>query len=246
MIISSLENEKVKKYIKLSKKKYREEYGQFIVEGIHSVREAYKAGVLDEVLVRENNECEIDCKAYYVTEEVMKKISSVDTPQTVMGVCHKKGDIDNDRICKRILILDRLQDPGNLGTIIRSACAFGIDTIVLSENTVDVYNSKVLRATQGMIFHINIIQRNILDFIDYLKDNEYNVYGTNVVNGEDVRNLDSNMKDKFALIVGNEGSGVREEVSLKTTKNLYIKMNESVESLNVAIATSILLYELGR
>ena len=168
----------------------------------------------------------------------------MDTPSTIMGLCRK---IENDEIIgNRILILDEVQDPGNLGTIIRSAVAFNIDTIVLSENTVDLYNPKVLRATQGMFYHVNIISRNASEVITLLHNLKIPVYGTDVGSGFDARDLTASEKEKFALIVGNEGSGVRSEISYMCDKNLYIKMNKNVESLNVGVATSILLYELER
>ena len=149
MIITSLDNDNVKKWKKLCKKKYRDEYGIYLVEGEHLVEEAYKSGVLDKVLVLDGEDYSYD-NIIYVSYEVMKSISSLDTPNKIMGICKKKEN--NELIGKRFLLLDGVQDPGNLGTIVRSAVAFGIDTIILSNETVDLYNPKVLRSTQGMIF----------------------------------------------------------------------------------------------
>ena len=244
MVITSLDNEKVKKYRKLQKRKYRDEYQEYIVEGMHLVLEAYKTGMLEELILEENESLPLPTPYVYVTKEVIKKISTMDTPSTVMGLCRKipQQEVKGNRI----LILDEIQDPGNLGTIIRSAVAFGIDTIVLSENTVDLYNPKVLRATQGMFFHINIISRSAFEIIALLKNLDIPIYGTKVEYGVDVRSLSAKDKERFALIVGNEGNGVRLEISNLCDRNLYIAMKDSVESLNVAVATSILLYELGR
>ena len=246
IVLTSTDNEKVKKYIRLSKKKHRDSTGEFIVEGMHTVLEAFKSGMLEEMIIEENETIPLPEKCVYVSHDVMKKISAVDTPSTIMGLCKKKDLSNGKLIGDKILILDQLQDPGNLGTIIRSACAFGIDSIVLSENTVDLYNPKVVRSTQGMIFHINIIQKKSSEIIKTLQELKIPVYGTNVEFGEDVRTLKEKDKKKFALIVGNEGNGVRSDIKEMCDKNLYIKMNNDVESLNVAIATSILLYELGR
>lgn len=244
MVITSLDNEKVKKYKKLQKKKYRDEYNQYIVEGMHLVIEAYKKGVIEELILEENVALPIPAPYTYVTKEIIKKISMMESPSPIMALCRKR---ESDEIKgNRILIIDEVQDPGNLGTIIRSAVAFNIDTIVLSENTVDLYNPKVLRATQGMLFHVNIIMRNTCEIVAILQNMDIPVYGTKVEYGVDVRTLSKKDKEKFALIVGNEGNGVRLEVGAMCDKNLYIEMNDSVESLNVAIATSILLYELGR
>lgn len=244
MVVTSLDNSKVKKYRKLQKRKYREEYGEYIVEGLHLILEAYKAGVLEELILEEGIDVPVPAPYTYFSSEVMSKISTMDTPSTIMGVCRK--EIDDSIVGSRILILDGIQDPGNLGTIIRSAVAFNIDTIVLSENTVDLYNPKVLRATQGMFFHIRVVSKMALEVISMLQNLDIPVYGTSVLNGVDVRSLELDEKKSFALIVGNEGNGVRDEILAVCNKNLYIEMNKNVESLNVAIAASILLYELGR
>ena len=167
MLITSLDNDNVKKWKKLCKKKYRDEFGIYLVEGEHLVEEAYKSGVLDKVIVLDGESYSYD-NIVYVSYEVMKAISSLDTPNKIMGVCKKKENIEI--VGKRFLLLDGIQDPGNLGTIVRSAVAFNIDTIILSENTVDLYNPKVLRATQGMHFHINIISMSSRDAVTKLKE----------------------------------------------------------------------------
>ena len=243
MVITSLDNDNVKKWKKLCKKKYRDEFGIYLVEGEHLVEEAYKSGVLDKVIVLDGESYSYD-NIIYVSYEVMKAISSLDTPNKIMGVCKKKENIEI--VGKRFLLLDGIQDPGNLGTIVRSAVAFNIDTIILSDDTVDLYNPKVLRSTQGMIFHTNIFSYDIVAFINILKSMGITVYGTDVNNGIDARELSDLDKTSFALVMGNEGNGVRKEVKELCDKNLYINMNENVESLNVGVATSILLYELGR
>lgn len=243
MIITSLDNDNVKKWKKLCKKKYRDEFGIYLVEGEHLVEEAYKSGVLDKVIVLDGESYSYD-NIIYVSYEVMKAISSLDTPNRIMGVCKKKES--SELVGKKYLLLDGVQDPGNLGTIVRSAVAFNIDTIVLSDDTVDLYNPKVLRSTQGMIFHTNIIECDLVDVINELHSNDIIVYGTDVNNGIDARELSDLDKTSFALVMGNEGNGVRKEIKELCDKNLYINMNENVESLNVGVATSILLYELGR
>lgn len=245
MLITSLENDRVKKYMKLKEKKYRDQYQQFIVEGTHLVLEAYKNGLVDELILEKEEVFPLNIDTIiYLPMEILCKISSVETPQTVMALCHKKEEIQE--LKNRILLIDNIQDPGNLGTIIRSAVAFNIDTIILSENTVDLYNPKTIRATQGMFFHINILKGNLESVIQELHHHEIPVYGTSVEYGSDVRTLSEKDKERFALVVGNEGNGVRASIREQCDKNLYIGMNANVESLNVAIATSILLYELGR
>ena len=244
MVVTSLDNSKVKKYRKLQKRKYRDQYGEYIVEGLHLILEAFRAGVLEELILEEGMDVPVSCPYTYFSSEVMSKISMMDTPSTIMGLCRKAKD--EDVVGNRIFILDGIQDPGNLGRIIRSAVAFDVDTIVLSERTVDLYNPKVLRATQGMFFHVRVVSKLALEVISMLQNLDIPVYGTSVVNGVDVRSLDESEKKNFALVVGNEGNGVRDEILSVCNKNLYIEMNKNVESLNVAIAASILLYELGR
>ena len=244
MVITSLDNEKVKKYRKLKKRKYREEYGEFIVEGMHLVLEAFKSGIIVELIMEENSAIPLPCPYVYVTKEIIKKVSDLDTPTDIMALCKRLPD--RDLIGNKLLILDEVQDPGNLGTILRSAKAFNIDTVILSENTVDLYNPKVIRATQGMLFHLNIISRKISPLLDVLKNREIPIYGSSVDYGMDVCELSKKDKEKYALIVGNEGNGLRSTTLDKCDKRLYIKMNERVESLNVAVATSILLYELDK
>ena len=241
MLYASVENKKIKEIKKLNQKKYRDEFNEFLIEGEHLVLEAYKKGVLKELILEENTKLEIDVKTSYVTSNVLKYISELDNPQKIMGIC---SFIKEKEIGSKLLLLDDIQDPGNLGTIIRSSVAFNIDTIVLSKNSVDLYNSKVLRATQGMVFNINIIKRDLNEFITNLKEDNYKIYGTKVNGGKSLKNVEK--CEKFAIIMGNEGQGVKESLLNMCDEYLYIDMNNSCESLNVAVATSIILYELDK
>lgn len=241
MEIKSLDNKKVKYWTKLNLKKYRDEEDMFLVEGEHLVEEAFKSGKLIEVIKTEDYEKDFVVPTTIVTYEILKKLSSSVTPQKVIGVVRK---LEEKKQGKKILILDNLQDPGNLGTIIRSSVAFKVDTIVLSENCVDLYNDKVIRSSEGMLFHINIIKRNIAEFIDEIHNDGYMVLGTMVTDGLNVKDID--IPDKVAIVIGNEGAGVRKDILDKCDKYLYIPMNEVCESLNVGVATSIILYELDK
>lgn len=243
MVITSLENEKVKFYQKLNQKKYRDETGYFLVEGRHLVLEAYKTGALTEVILCEGEVFPFAVPYVEVSYEVLKKISDVKTPQKIMGLCKKQEDTT---IGSRLLILDELQDPGNVGTIIRSAVAFGIDTLILGEGCVDLYNPKVIRATQGMLFHLPILHYPVQELLPLLKGLKIPIFATRVEYGTPVNTLTKQEKMRFALIVGNEGNGVNPLYLEASDKNLYIPMQEAVESLNVAVATSILLYELRK
>lgn len=241
MVITSINNEHVKDIMKLKSKKYRNEKGLFLVETKHLAIEAYKAGLIKELILEQNELLPLDVKTTFVSREVIKKISDVESCSNVIAVVKKKQEKE---IGEKVLILDDIQDPGNLGTIIRSALAFNIDTIILSPNTVDLYNPKVIRATQGMIFHINVIVRDIRGTLKELKNNDYKILGTKVTNGVDVRV--SKTYSHFALIIGNEGRGMSQELEEYCDEYLYIKMNENCESLNASVAASILMYELDR
>ena len=232
-MIESVNNERIKRFSKLQNKKYRDLEGLFIVEGEHLVEEAKKKDLLVEVFSLDGSVGTI------VSEAVMRKLSGLKSVPKVLGIAKKP---EHAQVKGNILMLDGIQDPGNLGTIIRSAAAFNIDTIVASLDTVDVYNTKTLRSSEGMIFNINYVIADLENIIKKLKD--YNVYVTNVLNGESLDDIET--KGKYALIVGNEGSGVRKNIQELATNTLYIPMNDKCESLNVAIATSIILYELNK
>lgn len=238
-VITSLDNKKIKNLSKLLLKKYRDEENKFLVEGEHLVEEALKAGVLLEVIKCEDYFSDYDVPTTLVTYEVIKKLSNTQSPQKIIGLCRK---IEEKEIGNKVLILEDLQDPGNLGTIIRSSVAFNVDTIIVSNNTVDIYNDKVLRSSEGMLFHINIVKRNISNILDELHSSEYVLYGTKVDDGTNIKDIEVN--DKFAVIMGNEGAGVSNDTLDKCDKYLYIPMNSNCESLNVGVATSIILYEL--
>ena len=241
MLYTSIDNKKIKEIKKLQTKKFRDEQNLFFIESEHLVLEAYKAGYLKQLILEENKEFSLDIDTMHVSSNVKKYLSELESPSSVMGLCEKKN---SDVIGNHILIIDGLQDPGNLGTIIRSAVAFNVDTIILSNDTVDLYNSKVIRASQGMLFHTNIVSRDLLDEIPKLKKLGYEILGTRVTGGTDIKEVV--LKDKWAIIMGNEGNGVSKEVQALCDRYLYIKMNKMTESLNVGVATSIILYELDK
>ena len=240
-IIKSVENKKIKKLAKLLIKKYRDEEDYFLVSGRHLVLEAYNNKMLLEIITTEDSNISLDIPTTYVTYPVLKKLTTDKNPESIVGVVKK---INKNKLGNKVLILDDIQDPGNLGTIIRSSVAFNVDTIILSKNTVDLYNDKVLKATEGMIFNINIRKEDILTYIDELKSKDYKIYGTNVDGGKVVQDLE--LDGKYAIIVGNEGKGVRKEILDKCDEYFYIPMNSTCESLNVGVATSIILYELNK
>ena len=239
MEITSLNNERIKYYQKLKQKKYRDMEGLFLVEDEHLVNEAHKFGYLKEVITSDKS-IKYDVPIIYVTDKIMKSLSEQVTSSKVIGVCKK---IDKNAIEGNIIVLDNIQDPGNLGTIIRSAVAFNFKTIVMSKETVDIYNPKVIRATEGMLFNINIIKDDLKEFLENL-DESYLKITTDVNGGEDIKKI--NFKDKrIALVIGNEGKGVSKEVANICDKKVYLKMNKACESLNAGVSASILMYEVS-
>ena len=241
MIYTSTDNKKIKELKKLNIKKYRDQSNSFLVEGEHLVLEAYKKGLLEELFLEENTKLDLDVKTSYLSRNVIKFISELDNPSNIIGLCRK---VEEKEIGNKVLVLDDIQDPGNFGTIIRSAVAFNIDTIVVSNNTVDLYNSKVIRASQGMLFNINIIRRDLNVFVPELKKEGYQIYATKVNGGKSLKTIEK--MEKIAIIMGNEGAGVSDNLMNLADEYLYIDMNSNCESLNVAVATSIILYELDK
>ncbi len=238
MDITSINNPKIKEIIKIYKeKKFRDDLNLFIVEGYHMVLEAYKANLLVEVYsVKPVN---FDFKdVFIVSEQILEKISKTVTPQGIIGLCKK---IDKHEITDRVLMLDNIQDPGNLGTILRSALAFNFKTVIL-DNCCDIYNDKVLRSTQGAIFNLNLINGDLKEYIIKLKD--YDIYGTSLKNSTNLKDMKF-LNKNIALILGNEGNGMREELLKMTKNNIFIEI-ENIESLNVAIAGAIIMHWLKK
>ena len=239
MHYTSISNPKIKELKKLETKKHRDLSGKFLVETEHLVKEAFESGFLEEVLVLENSGFSLDIKTSTVNETVLKYLSNMPSPSKVIGICHKKEEeLKGDKI----LILDDIQDPGNIGTIIRSSVAFDVDTIVLSTGCADIYSDKVIRASQGMLFKINIIRKDLTIVIEELQKQSYKILGTKVTNGKNIEILEKT--DKFSIIMGNEGNGVSKEILDLCDDYIYIDISDKCESLNVGVATSIILYEL--
>jgi TrmH family RNA methyltransferase len=246
--ISSVNNQYVKDLLSLKDKNTRNELKLFLVEGYHLVEEALKHHLLDSVLSTDKevlNNIDIANK-YLVSDAVIKKLSTTKTPQNIIGVVKNNINTSFDTLLSKrdlkLIILDNVNDPGNLGTIIRTAAALGIDAVISSVETVDYYNDKVLRATQGAIFKIPLFKMNLKEVLLLLKDNNITVYGTHLESSISVKEVDK--KDKLAVVVGNEAQGVSKEVLDLCDKNIILPMNNDVESLNVSIAAALLMWEL--
>jgi len=239
-MIESINNERVKYWSKLKDRKYQNIENLFLVEGEHLVEEASKNNLLEEVIALEG--CTFDYENItYVKEQVMKKMTSLTNIPRIIGVVHK---LKRNPIKGNVLALDAIQNPGNMGTIIRSAVAFGIDTIIIGTGSVNVYNPKVIRASEGMLFNINIIEEDLEIALPKLKQEGYTIYSTDVSGGHELSGI--SFSDKSAIIIGNEGAGVSTKIKDFCDDYIYIEMDKSCESLNASIATSIILYKIYR
>lgn len=255
MVITSTSNEQIKKLIQLKEKsKVRKTTGTFTVEGkkmfVEIPAEDLVSVYVSETFLKENGELVKDKKYQIVSDQVFKKISDTVTPQGIVAVVKQKSYSIDYIIEKRnkekscIVVLDRLQDPGNMGTIVRTGEAAGISGIIMSKDSADIYNPKVIRSTMGSIFRVPfVIVDDLAAAVDTLKDNGITTYAAHL-KGE-LYNSGSLTKD-CALLIGNEARGLSEKISAKADKLIKIPMHGKVESLNAAIATAILMYEAAR
>lgn len=248
--IQSIKNTQVKQWKKLLTKKERDKTGAFLIEGFHLVEEALKnQEQIIEIIVSEKIELPPrfdfgSASITTVTDEISKELSDTETPQGIYAICQETVDQTLVEKAKSLLLIDAVQDPGNLGTMIRTADAAGIDAVIVGYGSVDIYNSKVLRSAQGSHFHLPIIRGNLEEWIETLKKRNIPVYGTALENAKTYTEIAP--QEEFALIVGNEGSGMNQDLLAATTSNLYIPIYGQSESLNVAVAAGILLYYLKK
>ena len=239
MLITSKDNNRIKQIRKLLNKKYSLEKGLFVVEGENLVEEAIKNNLLTDLFVLVGNECKYNFKYDEVTYDVMKSISDLKSTPRILGIAKIK---ESKEIGNRIILLDDIQDPGNAGTIIRNAVAFGVDTVIFSKTSVSPFNEKTLRSTGGMIFNINIIIDDLSNIISNIKDKNIKVIGTSLNTSKSLETLEK--IDNFAIIFGNEGNGVSKEILQLCDDVIKINMSNKCESLNVSVSSGIILYNL--
>ncbi|KYG32228.1 TrmH family RNA methyltransferase [Alkalihalobacillus trypoxylicola] len=244
--IESVKNEQIKNWKKLQSKKGRDKAGKFIVEGFHLVEEAMKANlVMEAILITDDMEIPqkwTDSRQplIMVTKQVLKELTETPTPQGVIAILKKPSLPDKMATTGQWLLIDRVQDPGNVGTMIRTAEACGMTGVVLGDGCADLYNSKVIRGTQGALFHLPIIQGTLLKMIQEVKAANMPVFGTAIHGALEYTSIQ--VPKSFALIVGNEGEGVAKELLNECQENVYIPILGQSQSLNVAVASGILMY----
>jgi TrmH family RNA methyltransferase len=230
-MITSVQNKEIKDVIKLKQKKYRDKAKLFILEGEKAYLEALEHNIVKTVYTTLSS---FNGEAVVVSEHVMDKLVSYTSNQTIVSVCHF---IEEKPITGNALILHKLQDPGNMGALLRSASAFGIKNIILS-HTVDLYNGKVLRSAQGFLFSLNVVKQDLPSF---KAQNSHSIVFLDVT-GERIK--DVSLTSPFALVVGNEGHGF--DIDDYQLMDQKVTIPTHIESLNVAVAGSIIMYELSK
>ena len=261
-VISSKDNEIVKNVRKLREKKYRDLENAYIVEGIKMVKEA----ILEKASIRQIIICD-DCEksdsipkdlmyeiakydCLYVTSKVFKYISEVQTPQGVLAVIEKNNNINNGETDINynediIVALDDIQDPGNLGTILRTIDSVGLTQILVSKGTADCYNPKVVRSSMGAIYRVKVLEcEDLLETLKEVKRNKFKILVTSL--GDNSKNIYDMKYNKKVLVIGNEANGVEERIMNLADEKIKIPMLGRTESLNAAVATGIVLYEYVR
>ena len=247
-MITSKSNELIKHIKALHQKKYREEYNEYFVEGIKLVKEAIseKMPIAKIIICQEILEEKIDTKNYeveYVSKIVMEFISDTKTPQGILAVIRReKETVLSENI---IFALDNIQDPGNLGTIIRTLDCAGIHHLLLSKGTVDVYNPKVIRSTMGAIYRVNVEEEvDLKERLESMQKDGYQVVVTDLSAKQYHDEID--YTQKLVIVIGNESIGVSEEVRELADIKIKIPMLGRTESLNAGVAASIVAYEVVR
>ncbi|MHC6180728.1 TrmH family RNA methyltransferase [Clostridium sp. JNZ X4-2] len=254
-IIKSRDNLQVKQARKLMEKKYRIENKKFLIEGFRFVREALNSSFRVSAIFLSDSfydkwektfmEEKIGYRSsvYIVTDEVLKSISSTESPQGVAAV------VENTQLSPKntggfYVLADRIQDPGNMGTIIRSSHAAGALGVIITKGTVDIYNEKTLRSTMGSVFYIPIIQDTDLEKTKTLKQEGFKLIASSL--DADTNFYNTNLKQKIIFAVGNEANGLSEDIEQIADIKARIPMPGKAESLNAAVAVSIMMFEAVR
>ena len=233
--ILSKNNQKIKDACALKMKKVRQEKGLFLMEGIKNLDMALRFGVVKQIFTSIGlPKLKQDIECYKVNDEVLRKLANSENPEGVVFVCEQLSPKKDKSEYRKIVYLNQINDPGNLGTILRTAVAFNYDAVILSKSSVDIYNEKVIAASKGAIFLVDAFYDDISNYTD----------GRAVIASalEDAIPLSECEKpDSFVLVLGNESHGVSKEVLSLANRIVKIEMNDAIDSLNVAIAGGILM-----
>ena len=250
--LTSIKNQHVKDWKKLATKKGREKFNAYLLDGWHLVEEALKSGreltaligTAAELAAHEDIVARFP-KVYEVTPAILNRVLDTVTPQGIAAIAplpaHQfKPGMD---LSGAWLFLDRVQDPGNVGTMIRTADAAGFAGVVVSHRSADLFSPKVVRSMQGSQFHLQLFTGDLTKWVADFTAAKIPVFGTQL-NPQAKSYLDVEPRENFALIMGNEGHGMAADLLEQTTANLYIPMRGEAESLNVAVSAGILMFAL--
>ena len=249
IIIESNQNKIIKEVNSLKAKKERDKTGLFILEGKRLVDEIPNSWEIKYLLKAESYSEDINFEnVYTVKDSLFEKISETVNPQGILAVCHiKEFDVTNVDYSNSpfFVVLENVTDPGNMGTLIRTADAAGADGIFLSKGCVDIYNPKVIRATMGSIFHLPIYRNlNLMDLMEDSKNNNVKTLAAHLKGTSTPYKVD--MTTACAVIIGNEANGLSDEISEMASDLVKIPMPGKAESMNAGIAGGILIYEAVR
>lgn len=250
--IESTANALVKHWKKLvTTRKEREKSGEFIVEGFHLVEEALKnKDQIVQMIVRDGVDLPLlwaidDVELVQVNDAVAKEIAETENSQGIFAHCKQREATEAEKMnWRKVLLVDAVQDPGNIGTMIRTADAAGLDAVILGKGCADAFNPKTVRSGQGSHFHIPVVRGELMEWVEELQADDVPVYGTSLEESVSYKEIEAS--NKFALIMGNEGSGISPQLLAKTDQNVIIPIVGQAESLNVAVATGILLFSLTK
>ena len=259
-IITSAKNEKLRNVALLQKKKKaREEQGLFVTEGLRIFEDALRSAPerIEQIYVSEgfsksrewkdlieNSPVKTKLTVFTVADDIFGKICETVTPQGILCVMRKKEYDINDLSFDRLLLLENIQDPGNLGTMVRTAEAAGITGIIMSSDTVEIYSPKVTRSTMGSIFRVPFLYSDdICDTIDMLKEKGVMVYGAYLRDGKPYNSV--RYEQPCAVLIGNEGNGITDRTIERVSDRVFIPMQGEIESLNAAIAAALIMYKMA-
>ncbi len=236
-MINSVSNTKVKAWARLKQRKGRSDSGLFIIQQPHLITEAIKAEAVDTLLIRQGCDNPFKLTPQFVSDSVMRKLSTNVSLNDYLAICRQP---EYDKInFQRVIVLENVQDPGNVGTIIRTAVGFGYDAVFLDEGCADVYNEKTIAASQGALFGIPLIRQDMEKTMAALRANRTVVIATTPHQADPL--LQSQIPDQYALVFGNEGTGLSDKLLADADQRIKIEM-DNFESLNVAVAAAITAY----
>ena len=264
-MITSTTNAQIKNIKKLmSSSTFRKSTQQFVVEGLRVVKDTPRENIIkiyfSESFAKNNDIREnfnvripgiksnsIDCNYEIIRDDIFNSISDTTNSQGILAICKMNINDDLSIIddeCDLIVICDRIQDPGNMGTIIRTSLAASVDALILSDSCVDIYNPKVVRSSASAIFKLPILKGDLVDIIKELQDQDFNIISTSLDTDTNIYTQDFTCKS--AIVIGNEANGIREEILDMSNSLVNIPISDSIESLNASVACGIILFEINR